>query len=183
MSEQQKNEIKKIEDKNSEISKTEQATKEIAEQDEFTSHLLNQQIGVYQRWFPNDAEKRIIEFQSNLIKQKADSKLENHRMFYEFQRQTIKETFDAVLIQGKGTVRKNTSNVFALQLSELEGNLLRLSDEHDKTMDAAFDKLETIKAKPVRDKKEQFLLNLTDKFLVDFEKLLDRYRSILDETV
>lgn len=183
MAEQEKHEIQKAQNENSQIAKTQQITKEIAEQDEITGKLLNQQVSFIKSVFPTKADKKILEFQNKLVEQKANAKLESHRMFYEFQRQTIKETLDAVLIEGKGFVRSRTSSVFALQLSELEDNLRKLSDTHDVKMDEAFEKLDSIKAKPVRDKKEQFLLSLNDSFIEDLKKLLNRYRQILDELV
>jgi hypothetical protein len=183
MSTQEKRKFSEIQKKNDDVLRTDEISNNTTKRDAFTDSILNQQVELHKRVFPNKSTKEIIEYQSNLLKQRANANLEGHRMLYEFQRQSVKTALDAVLMQGKQKVISETNSSFLNQMEEMASNLLSIVNRNEKSLEAEFLNLDNMKIPEMRETKRELLLELNGRFHVEMVELLDRYKKIKDELV
>lgn len=172
-----------IQRKAGDLLRTDEISNGIKKRDQFTDALLNQQIEFHQTIFPNKTTKEILNYQTKLLKQRAEANLEGHRMLFEFQRQSVKTALDAVLIRGKQKVIKETNISFLDELESMSTQLMSIVNRNDKSLEAEFENLDKMKIPEMRDEKKKLLLALNGKFHIEMLELISRYQKIKDELV
>ncbi len=183
MSENNKRQKSKLQERSGNILRTDEKSKDISIRDEFTDAILSQQVEFHKTIFPSKSTKEIIAYQSKLLKQRADANLEGHRMLYEFQRQSIKTALDAVLMQGKQKVISQTNASFLDQMEVMSTNLMSIVNRSNISLEVEFLKLSKMKIKEMRESKKELLLALNGKFHREMIELIERYQRIKDELV
>ena len=165
------------------VDRTYELKDEMVVRDSDADKKLNRQITFVQKIFPNKEDKETVEYQVNMLKQRSKANQENHRMFFEFQRQVLKTALDKVLVEGKQKVISERNAHFAKRRIELEELLLKLQDRQTQKFDEEYEKLSQIKSDKVRKTREKLLDNLLEKFIEEIEELIENYRSIIKELV
>ena len=158
-------------------------TRKVEEQDELTDNLLKQFIPVMRTYFPSKTERAILEHRKKLIAQGSKSKLELIKMYQEFQRQSIKEAMDTMLMEGKSTLRQKNSSMFSKRFNELKKDISALVEEHEKDMREAFTALEKETIAYLRKSKENYLMHVNEVFMNSMKRLLSEYDKIAKEGV
>ena len=168
---------------NNEILRTDEIGRETVKRDGMTDAVLGQQIDFHKRIFPNKSTKEIIEYQTKLLKQRGEANLENHRMLYEFQRQSVKTALDAVLIQGKGKVISETNQSFLKEMDIMSERLLETVENNEAILEKKFLALDNMKVPEMKKTKQELLLKLNGIFHEEMFQLIQQYRQIKNDLV
>ena len=152
-------------------------------EESFSNKILETHRGILARLIPSDADKEIEKFKANLIETQATSRLELFRQYKEFQRQSLRDALDALLIKGKIGLRGETAEFFATQYRELETSVTQIAsdfmDDCEKRLEAA----ESTKNELIKKKRIQMVENRIEEFTQAVEILMARFSDIIKEGV
>jgi len=173
--------VRKHSEKNDQIQNS--FNQEQEENKVFSKMLISRHRGIISRIFPSKAEQEADRFQSELMNSIGRSRIENFRMYKEFQRQAIKETFDAMLIEGKVKLRKDNTLFFAGHLKDLQSKVTMMSNEFMQECEQQVLKIESSRTKMIRERQERMLEKRMDEFEESIELLMSSFQNILKEGV
>jgi hypothetical protein len=151
---------------------------------EFGVRITERKRGLLRRLWPTEADTKIEEFETKMVTQAADTKVENYRMYCEFQRQVIKEALDAFLHQGKVKSRKDQTEFFEFHARELQQRINDSTGSYFRDMEHRLAELDTSNMRPeLKARMERMLNQRIDEFEATITLLMGRFSSIPQEGV
>jgi hypothetical protein len=168
-----------------EVSLAERGSESLARDDQaFGVRLTDRKQGLLRRLWPNEADKKIQEYEATMVTQAADAKVEGYRMYLEFQRQAIKEALDGVLHQGKVRSRKDQAEFFEFHSQDLQRKINDSTGEYFRDMDHRLAELERSNMRPdLKARMERMLTQRIDEFEATITLLMGKFASIPEEGV
>ena len=152
-------------------------------EDSFSNAMLESHRGILSKLIPSEADRKIAEFKSTLVERQAESRLELFRQHKEFQRQSLRDALDALLVKGKIEVRGKTAEFYTTQYRELESAVTQILNEFLDDCEKRFKEAEATKHKLIRQTKEQMITNRIQEFTEAVDLLLTRFSDIIKEGV
>ena len=132
---------------------------------------------------PSDTDREIENFKSNLLKIQAKSRIDIFQQYKEFQRQSLKDALDSLLINGKTKLRRETAEFFIVQQRELADEVMRIAEEFFIDFEHQLEMAEQTKSELIRAKKIQMLETFIDQFTQAVALLTERFSDIIKEGV
>ena len=152
--------------------------------DEFVARLQERQVGIIRRLMPNQADKKVAEYEARMVGLASEAKVENYRMFLELQRQAIKEALDDFLLQGKVKSRKGQTEFFEYHSRDLQKRVNDSTQEYFEDMTVRLAALAAANHPPtIRQRQERMLEQRMDEFENTITLLMSRFASIPEEGV
>ena len=152
-------------------------------EESFSNKILETHRGILSRLMPSAADKEIEEFKADLIKTQATSRLELFRQYKEFQRQSLRDALDALLVKGKIGLRGETAEFFATQYRELETSVTQIVNDFLDDCEKRLEDAESTKNELIREKRIQMVENRIEEFTQAVEILMARFSDIIKEGV
>ena len=152
-------------------------------EDSFSNAMLESHRGILSKLIPSEADRKIEKFKSTLIERQAESRLELFRQHKEFQRQSLRDALDALLVKGKIELRGKTAEFYTTQYRELESAVMEILNEFLNDCEKRFEEAEATKHEMIRKTKEQMITNRIQEFTEAVNLLLARFSDIVKEGV
>ena len=152
-------------------------------EDSFSNAMIEAHRGILSKLMPSEADRKIEKFKSDLIETQAESRLELFRQHKEFQRQSLRDALDALLVNGKIGLRGETTKYFTTQYQELEGSVMQIYNEFLNDCEKRFEEAEATKHETIRKTKEQMITKRIEEFTEAVNLLLARFSDIIKEGV
>ena len=152
-------------------------------EESLSNKILETHRGILNRLMPSEADKVIEKFKSDLLETQATSRLELFRQYKEFQRQSLRDALDALLVKGKIGLRGETTEFFATQYRELESTVMQILSEFLNDCEKRLEEAEATKHEVIRKTKEQMIMNRMQEFAEAVNLLLARFSDIIKEGV
>ena len=152
-------------------------------EESFSNKILETHRGILARLMPSEADKAIEKFKSDLIETQATSRLELFRQYKEFQRQSLRDTLDALLAKGKIGLRGETAEFFATQYRELETSVTQIVNDFLDDCEKRLEDAESSKNELIKKRKIQIVENRIEEFTQAVDILMARFSDIIKEGV
>ena len=152
-------------------------------EDSFSNAMLESHRGILSKLIPSEADRKIEKFKSTLIERQAESRLELFRQHKEFQRQSLRDALDALLVEGKIGLRGKTAEFYTTQYRELESSVMQILNEFLNDCEERFEEAEATKHEMIRKTKEQMITKRIQEFTEAVNLLLARFSDIIKEGV
>ena len=152
-------------------------------EDSFSNTMLESHRGILSKLMPSEADRKIEKFKATLIETQAESRLELFRQHKEFQRQSLRDALDALLVNGKIGLRGETTEYFTTQYRELERSVMQIFNEFLSDCEKRFEEAEATKHEMIRKTKEQMITKRIEEFTEAVNLLLARFSDIIKEGV
>ena len=152
-------------------------------EDSFSNTMLEAHRGILSKLMPSEADRKIEKFKASLIEMQAESRLELFRQHKEFQRQSLRDALDALLVEGKIGLRGKTAEFYTTQYRELERSVMQILNEFLNDCEKRFEEAEATKHEVIRKTKEQMITNRIQEFTEAVNLLLTRFSDIIKEGV
>ena len=152
-------------------------------EENFSNRLLEAHRGILQRIMPSAADREVESFKSNLLRIQATSRIEIFQQYKEFQRQSLKDALDSMLINGKTKLRRETAQFFIVQQRELANEVMQIAEDFFIEFEQQLAMADQTKNELIRDKKVQMLQTFIDQFTQSVGLLTERFSDIIKEGV
>lgn len=139
---------------------------------EFADHMLRKQNDFIANIFPNQVDKAITQYQSELVKQRGDQNLEINRVVGQFQLNAMIEVANNLMIKGASWLDADAKENFMQTHMSLRKKLVKIREEYTQVIDASFDRLKTIKNDRLRQRTEELLFTEIDTLFDLFAKTI-----------
>ena len=159
------------------------STSQLQMEDSFSNKLLETHRGILSRLIPSAADEEIEKFKSTLVEIQAESRLDLFRQYKEFQRQSLKDALDALLVKGKIGLRGETTEFFTTQYRELESAVTQIVSDFLNDYEQKLEAAEETKNEFIKKKKIQMLENRIEEFTQAVDLLMERFSDIIKEGV
>ena len=159
------------------------STDELKAVEHFSNNILETHRGILSRLMPSEADSQVEKFKASLIEIQATSRLDLFRQYKEFQRQSLKDALDVLLVRGKEELRGETTKSFAFHHSELAKEVTELVDEFLEEFEQKLEKAEETKNEKIRETRIQMLNNRIAEFTQTVDLLMERFSDIIKEGV
>ena len=152
-------------------------------EDSFSNTMLEAHRGILSKLMPSEADRKIEKFKSDLIETQAESRLELFRQHKEFQRQSLRDTLDALLAKGKIGLRGETAEFFATQYRELETSVTQIVNDFLDDCEKRLEDAESSKNELIKKRRIQMIENRIEEFTRAVDILMARFSDIIKEGV
>ncbi len=127
--------------------------------------------------------RRTIEHEDNLAKIEFEFREKAFTMAREVHLQTIQETFNDFLIKGKANIRKERQEFFDAKMTELRREKQNTVSKFIEDIEKAWKNLESITIEKLKQKEQQRIEIMMDRFYSTFDNMEDEFMNILKENI
>ena len=111
----------------------------------------------------------------------AMSRTESLRMLKEFQRQSLAEMFNTMLVRGKNQLRGETTIIFTESLMNLQSQIDDITIEYfDKVIENQ-ERIALVKDQGIRERMERMQIRRMDEFEEAVDKLMEDFKNIISD--
>ena len=155
----------------------------LEETDLYVEDYRDRERNIFQKIFPDRQQRQIELARHKTVKARYEFLLKALQIDHQAQIQGIQEMYNDFLVKGKAKIRKDRAEYFQQQLELLLNSLTKKSQEFSQEMEAAYQKLESVKVDFLRERQEQLIQTVVAGYYETAEKLIANFRKILDEEI
>lgn len=133
--------------------------------------------------FRHKEAKLVNEARLRMAQTETEFRVNALQMAREMQLQAVQEMVNDCLIRGKTTLRKERSKFFLEQTEQLQQEVNQQVENFLRLVIASYERLDRIPVPSLREKEAQRLVVEADRFYAMVDKLMERYKGILDEMI
>jgi len=127
--------------------------------------------------------RRTMEHEDTLAKIEFDFREKAFAMARDAHLQTIQETFNDFLVRGKTNVRAERQQFFNEKMTALRREKQNTVEKFLEDVEKALSKLDSITMEKLKQKEQQRIESMVDRFYSTFERMEDEFIKILEENV